>query len=141
MEISIRSQRRFSNRVDRARLARIAARAVRLERDERGLTVYVTDDAEMRNMNRRFHHTDRSTDVLSFPSAEPSYLGDIVISFERARAQAARAGWRVGDELELLVVHGILHLLGYDDLSPRSRRAMWVRQRVILGHAVKGEEL
>jgi probable rRNA maturation factor len=64
------------------------------------------------------------------------YLGDIVISYETARVNARRVGWRIADELELLVVHGTLHLLGYDDRSPRARARMWKRQAEILGREI-----
>ena len=69
------------------------------------------------------------------PSAarDLGYLGDVVVSYEQARKQARAAGWRVADELELLTVHGLLHLLGYDDLTPRARKRMWKRQAEILG--------
>ncbi len=70
-------------------------------------------------------------------SVERPYLGDVVISYARARVQARAAGWRIADELELLAVHGILHLLGYDDRSPRARKRMWKRQIEILRRAVK----
>lgn len=70
-----------------------------------------------------------------------NYLGDIVISYDRARLQAHPrkkrggsddAGWRVADELDLLVVHGLLHLVGYDDAKPRAQKRMWERQEEIL---------
>lgn len=84
-------------------------------------------------LNRKFHATNSTTDVLSFPSNELEYLGDIVISYDRARVQARKAKWRIADELDLLVVHGVLHLLGYDDVTPRQRAHMWRRQEKILG--------
>ena len=62
-----------------------------------------------------------------------SYLGDVVISYDRARVQARDAHWRVADELDLLVVHGVLHLVGYDDSSPDARKKMWKRQQDIFG--------
>lgn len=156
MGVEIRVHPKFSSRVQRARLTRIAGRALRAgaPRANAALTIYVTHDAEIRALNRQFHATNRATDVLSFPAllrhcsggilseAEGhAYLGDVVISYERARAQAHAAGWPIADELDLLAVHGILHLLGYDDLSPRTRRVMWARQAEILGRKVKGEEL
>ena len=139
MNIEIRVKTRFSSRVSRARLARIARKTLRAEKANAALTIYVTDDAEIHKLNRAFHGTDAPTDVLAFPLREEGrlvkrpYIGDIVISYDRARAQAHDASWRIADELDLLAVHGILHLLGSDDLTPRKRAKMWKRQAEILG--------
>ncbi len=133
MSISIRIQRQFSSRVSRARLERIAHKARRAENARGDIAIYVTTDAEIRALNKKFHATDAATDVLAFPSRDRDEIGDIIISYETARGNARRAGWRIADELELLVVHGILHLLGYQDHAPRARARMWKRQREILG--------
>ncbi len=138
MGVEIRVHSKFSGRVDRARLARAARRTLRAERADAALTIYVTTDAEIRVLNRKFHATNAATDVLSFPmrggeSQPRPYIGDVVVSYDRARVQARAARWRIADELDLLAVHGILHLLGYDDLTPRKRGQMWKRQEEILG--------
>lgn len=144
MVVDVRVHSRFSSRVERARLARAARRALRAEHVNAALTVYVTTDAEIRSLNRRFHSVKTATDVLAFPAAPPGserqpYIGDVVVSFERARAQALLARgkseerWDLPDELDLLAVHGILHLLGYDDRTPAKRAKMWTRQTEILG--------
>ena len=105
------------------------------------LTLVVTDDEALRVLNRAYLGINAPTDVLSFggespdfvsaPDAEP-YLGDVVISYPRARAQAEAAGHPVEAELALLVVHGVLHLLGYDHVRSDDRAAMWERQAHIL---------
>ena len=137
MGVEIRVRSKFSSRVDRARLTRIARRTLRAERATAALTVYITDDAEIRALNRKFHATNAATDVLSFPMEERSmerpYAGDVVISYDRARVQARAAHWLIANELDLLAVHGILHLLGHDDRAPRRRAQMWRRQAEILG--------
>lgn len=143
MGVEIRVHASFSSRVNRARLARAARRTLRAERADAALTIYVTTDAEIRALNRKFHATNAATDVLSFPMEQGAdkprpYIGDVVLSYERARVQARVARWRIADELDLLAVHGILHLLGYDDLTPRQRAKMWKRQEEILGR-VAGE--
>ncbi len=105
-----------------------------------GLTVVVTSDEAVRDLNRRFRGEDAPTDVLSFPSdpplvpeAEPyPYLGDIVIAYPRASAQAGEAGHSTEAELLLLVVHGTLHLLGFDHDTDAARAAMWVAQAAAL---------
>jgi probable rRNA maturation factor len=147
MNIEIRVKAKFSSRVARARLTRVARKTLRVEKANAALTIYVTDDAEIHKMNRAFHGTDAPTDVLAFPLRmegrlmwgrliKRPYLGDIIISYDRARVQARVAGWRISDELELLAVHGILHLLGYDDVTPRKRAEMWKRQEEILGRTI-----
>jgi probable rRNA maturation factor len=140
MPVEIRVKRKFASRVQRARLRRAVERAMRAEHIRAAPSIYITGDAEMRSLNRRFHATDTSTDVLSFPAPAADYLGDVVISYERARAQARAAGWRIADELDLLAVHGTLHLLGYDDLNPRARKKMWKRQEEILERKIPDDD-
>ncbi len=106
------------------------------------LAVVVTDDEALHELNRRYRHVDAPTDVLAFPNEArgpfvgapglPRYLGDVVVSFPRAASQAAEAGHSVEAELQLLVVHGVLHLLGYDDETKRQRERMWKAQAEIL---------
>lgn len=149
MAVKVRAHPTFARRIRLARLGAVAERALRAERVPASATIYVTGNSEIRKLNRQFHATNAATDVLSFPArstrerrgAGPGdandYLGDIVISYERARVQARTARWRIEDELDLLAVHGILHLLGYDDGTPAKRKRMWERQAEILGHAIK----
>ncbi len=134
MGIEIRTEAKFSGRVDRAALRRVATKTLRAERAtaRANVTLIIVSDARMCELNRRFHRRNAPTDVLSFPSDEPGYLGDIFISYETARTNARAAHWRIRDELQLLVVHGLLYLLGYDDLRPRARAEMWKRQAEIL---------
>ncbi len=84
-----------------------------------GVTLLLALDATVRRLNRLYLQSDRTTDVLSFPTAgdlEPGrpHLGEIAISVPQAARQARRAGWRLREELALLVTHGFLHLLGHD---------------------------
>ncbi len=84
----------------------------------------ITGDQELRRLNRVFRKKDYSTDVLSFPAAEPDgTLGDIAISFETARQQAAEHGHDVAHEICILMLHGLLHLLGLDHETDRGRMA------------------
>ena len=73
----------------------------------------ITGDAEMRRLNAQFRGKDHATDVLSFPCAGPE-LGDIAISLQRARAQSREWRHRTEDEVRILMLHGVLHLLGMD---------------------------
>ncbi len=84
------------------------------------LAVRFTGERAMRSLNRRFRGHDRSTDVLSFPGGDTEeglHLGDIAISVPTARRQAAARGEEVGRELKRLLLHGLLHCLGYDHES------------------------
>lgn len=105
-----------------------------------GLSIALTDDAHIRSLNAQFLGHDAPTDVLSFPNDDPDpdpddntpYLGDIIISLERAVAQASAAGHSLEDELRLLTVHGCLHLLGHDHADPAEKTAMWAAQAEVL---------
>lgn len=102
-----------------------------------GVTIVITDDDQLHQLNRNFLGIDAPTDVLSFPAEEidpdsgEEYLGDILISYPRAVAQADSSNHAVQDELQLLVVHGVLHLLGYDHIEEK-KEVMWAIQSEIL---------
>ena len=88
----------------------------------------ITTDAELRRLNREFRGKDAVTDVLSFPapasqSLAPAHIGDLAISFPRARAQACEFGHRTEHEIQILMLHGLLHLLGMDHENDRGRMA------------------
>jgi len=109
---------------------------------ETELSLIITDDEAVRELNRQFRGVDAPTDVLAFGAGaeehfvtapdSPPYLGDVVISYQRALAQAKELGHAVGEELKLLVIHGILHLLGYDHQEEAAARKMRERERAIL---------
>jgi probable rRNA maturation factor len=95
----------------------------RLDRDVSEVSIALVDDEAMRSLNRKFRHRNKTTDVLTFPAddsyADPSAaharpLGDIVISVDQARRQAADERHSVATEVRYLILHGILHALGYD---------------------------
>lgn len=107
------------------------------------LTIVITGDDKIRALNRQFRCVDAPTDVLAFGqdeppgsfvdgSDEPPYLGDVVISWPRAQEQALEHGHSAIAELNLLLVHGVLHLLGYDHATPEQEAQMWTRQSQIL---------
>lgn len=82
----------------------------------------IAGDAELRELNRNYLHKDYPTDVLSFPACgQADFLGDIAISLDRAREQAAEHGHAVEREIEILLLHGVLHLLGFDHENDRGR--------------------
>ncbi|HEX6385318.1 MAG TPA: rRNA maturation RNase YbeY [Anaerolineae bacterium] len=106
------------------------------------LSLLLTGDEQIRQLNRDYRGLDQPTDVLSFPAgealpgmaeAEP-YLGDVVISVPYAARQAQAGEHTLAAELQLLAVHGVLHLLGYEDEKPEQRQAMWAAQAAVLAH-------
>lgn len=106
------------------------------------LSVAIVDIAEMTELNEQYRGKEGPTDVLSFgcddPCAvvgegEPVTLGDVVIAPEVAEAQAAEYGHTVEEELNLLLVHGVLHLMGYDHEEDSDAEVMQERERALLG--------
>jgi probable rRNA maturation factor len=102
------------------------------------LTLVLTTDEQLQRLNREYLGVDAPTDVLSFPASETDpetgrcYLGDILISIPRAKAQAHTAKHALADETRLLVIHGVLHLLGHNHAKAREKAKMWKAQREIL---------
>ncbi|MDJ0523314.1 MAG: rRNA maturation RNase YbeY [Planctomycetota bacterium] len=97
------------------------------------LSFAVIDDESMQALNREALDHDYPTDVLSFPYAEePAVVGEVVLSADTARREAAARGHPAYHELLLYAVHGVLHLLGYDDHDPAARRRMRRAERAVL---------
>src|SRR5438094_575111 len=126
--------------VSRARLARAVDRALAaVGRPAGTVEVTVVDDAEMRGLNAGWRGVHRRTDVLAFPLETPGesspLVGQIVISADAAARQARRLRVPLAVELDLLVTHGTLHLVGWDDRDPVEADLMHRREREILGDA------
>ncbi len=104
------------------------------------LSLLLTDDAALQNLNYRFRQENKPTDVLSFPAGDPGpgpvepvrYLGDIAISIPYAQRQARQQGHSLLAELQLLAIHGTLHLLGYDHTDAAEKKEMWAAQTAVL---------
>ena len=102
------------------------------------MTIVLSDDTELRALNLQFMGIDAPTDVLSFPADEVDpesgerYLGDIILSVQRAQEQSSQGNHPVEAEIQLLIVHGMLHLLGYDHADPAEKSRMWSAQAEIL---------
>ncbi len=105
----------------------LRAFAKRLEMEVAGgrrFACLIAGDQELRELNRKFLRKDYATDVLSFPALEPDgFLGEIAISFQKAQAQAAERGHPVAQEIGILMLHGVLHLLGMDHQTDYGRMA------------------
>ena len=119
-------------------LRRFVARARRAAGLQGGVNVLVTSSAEMKSLNRRFRGKDQPTDVLSFPAeadAQEQFAGEIAISAEMAAHNARALGHSPAEEVKILVLHGVLHLRGYDhecDNGGMARREKQLRAKLHL---------
>ena len=135
--INIDNQQDFR---ESALLERAARFTLDLEPDsaDADMTIVLTDDVQLHELNREYLGVDAPTDVLSFPASETDpetgaqYLGDIVISIPRAMLQAQAGGHPLEAEVQLLVVHGTLHLLGHDHAEAEEKSRMWQAQAEVM---------
>ena len=107
------------------------------------VSILLADDIFVQSLNRKFRGQDKPTNVLSFPHAaspadalydEPSSLGDIALACETLKAEAEAQNKSFDDHLAHLVVHGVLHLLGYDHVADEDAEIMEAKERELLGH-------
>lgn len=113
-----RSHRGIQTRVKQA--ADAARKAVKLKG---GFTILLADDTKLRALNRDFRGKDKPTNVLSFPGGD-AYAGDIAIAYGVTRKEAKEADKGFADHVTHLVIHGVLHLAGYDHERPRDAKVM-----------------
>jgi probable rRNA maturation factor len=149
--IDVQVGARYQGKVKPAVLRRAAQATLDQQRLKRHveLTIVITGNAQLRSLNRAFRDVDAPTDVLSFatdeqPRPDTVYLGDVVISYTKAREQAHAGGHPLEAELQLLVVHGVLHLLGHDHYSAAEKNVMWKAQAAVmkkLGAAITEPQL
>ncbi|HXC44411.1 MAG TPA: rRNA maturation RNase YbeY [Candidatus Dormibacteraeota bacterium] len=131
--------------MSRSSLERFVLRARRAAGLRDLVNVLVTNNSELRSLNRQFLGKDKPTDVLSFPASPTAhrkskrFAGEVAISADIARQSAARLGHSVADEVKILVLHGILHLAGYDhesDNGEMARKEMRLRRQLNLEAAL-----
>jgi probable rRNA maturation factor len=138
--VNLQVSPQFEGLFDPNKLIQAAEAAVRTGRFDSPveLSLVIDTDEALRELNRQYLGADAPTDVLSFPADEfdPDeqypYIGDIIISLPRARIQAEAAGHPLVNEMQLLVVHGVLHLLGHDHQDAGQKEEMWKAQAEIL---------
>lgn len=136
--------------VNRTRLRQLITAALDMENLDAPteVSLTVTSDERIRDLNRQYRKVDAATDVLSFPLLSHAdldgrgsfvtapdgvlHLGDVVVSLERAREQAAEFGHPLKREMGYLVIHGLLHLLGYDHDTADEKRTMREREEAVL---------
>ena len=146
-EINIDIKPPYRGRLTQKWLRRIVEAALSAEKVDRPveLSLIITGDKEVHKLNRDYRGIDRTTDVISFalnedvdgtdfvtPPDKISRLGEVIISYPQAATQAKANKQTIKAEMAWLVVHGLLHLLGYDHETEAGRRAMWARQEHIL---------
>ena len=128
-------------------IEKVISEALRYEgvNDNTEVSVTMVDNEEIRKINNKFRNIDRATDVLSFPlidfdneslpdDGSKIYLGDIIISIERAKEQAKEYGHSIDREIGFLTAHSMLHLLGYDHMVPEEEKEMFTKQEEILNN-------
>ncbi len=142
MEISLQIDQPFQPQVDPASVIQAVQLVLRRYSSVENptLTLVVTDETQIQQYNRDYRGIDHPTDVLSFesipdqdfPGIDDNYLGDVVIAYPVAEKQAETRGHTAMQELVLLSVHGVLHLLGHDHDTAENKKQMWQLQREIL---------
>ena len=128
-------------------IEKVISEALRYEgvNDNTEVSVTIVDNEEIRKINNKVRNIDRATDVLSFPlidfdneslpdDGSKIYLGDIIISIERAKEQAKEYGHSIDREIGFLTAHSMLHLLGYDHMVPEEEKEMFAKQEEILNN-------
>lgn len=130
MSVALRNQQRL-HKVATVRLKKLAQRALELlAASDDNLSLVLVNNARIRELNREFHNTDAPTDVLSFDYGDGEL--EVIVSVERAVVAAEQYRNTASRELALYIVHGILHLHGFDDLTPAKRRKMRAAERRLL---------
>jgi probable rRNA maturation factor len=151
MGVDVTDRAALLPRRGRASAARLRNAGTRLlaavDHESSGLSLAIVGDREMKRLNREYRGRDRTTDVLSFsqlegdevPACDEIHLGDVVISLPRARSQARFGGWTLEEELLRLLVHGVLHALGYDHEKSRREALRMRREELRLCDALARE--
>ena len=139
MEISIVDREEFIDGSGRKELVGLIERILAyLDLSDRSeLCVSLVSDVDMRELNRRYRQIDATTDVLCFPQkseVNPGLLGDIVISYQTALRHSRRLEITIEEELRLLIVHAVLHLLGFDHKKEKEREIMREKEKEVLNY-------
>ncbi|MFO1443419.1 rRNA maturation RNase YbeY [Bacillus sp. Bva_UNVM-123] len=147
LEIDLLDETSELSEKDTAYIAKLLNFAAKMEEIDEGTEISLTfvDNHKIREINKEYRNKDSATDVISFAMEEmgegemaivgvemPRVLGDIIISVEKAKEQAEEYGHSFMRELGFLAVHGFLHLLGYDHMTPEDEKEMFSRQKDIL---------
>jgi probable rRNA maturation factor len=99
--------------------------------EKKEVSIAVVGNNVIKKFNKTYRHKDKTTDVLSF-SGEDDYLGEIIINYAQIKLQAKTKGWAIKKELIFILIHGLLHLIGYDDKTIRGSREMERRGKDVM---------
>jgi probable rRNA maturation factor len=145
MMIEIQKETSTSNGIDQELLKIAVSSTLRSQKkSDVDITLRLTGDQEMRKLNQVFRGINRSTDVLAFnqghvdPDTHRQYLGDVIISVDKASQQAPENNHSLTEECAFLAIHGTLHLLGYDHDKPDQKKEMWRLQQDIFIEVISG---
>lgn len=145
LEVNVQTAAAYRGRIDPDWVRRVVAAVLETEGTEGTIEVgiVIAGSQRVRGLNRRYLGHDYDTDVIAFALTEGEgpappdgtlHLGEAIVSYPQARQQAARYGHSVPRELALLIAHGVLHLLGYDDQDPHREQWMRAREAAVLEH-------
>lgn len=146
-EIYVKIDRPFDSDVDEEWIRQVVSETLAVQgvNSAAELGLVITDDETIRQLNKRYRNQDEATDVLSFALLEDSnppfvnppdgvlHLGEVIVSYPQAAVQAEEHHHSLKQELALLVVHGVLHLLGHDDEDAKGRLKMRAEEKRVLG--------
>ncbi len=137
MKITILDENRYLNKYDKKSIRSDVLTILKTLDQPKGteLCISFVNDSEIRELNKTYRNINRSTDVLSFSQNGPDFsiLGDLVISFDTAKHHALKYGNTLEHEIKKLIVHGILHLLGYDHKKKKETEIMREKEKELLG--------
>lgn len=138
-EVTILVDAEFREKIDLEFYKQCAVEVLEIEKSGSGiLSLVFTDQEHIHSLNLEYAGVDEPTDVLSFangdidPSTDRISFGDVIIAVPIAEENASSNNRELEEELALLVIHGVLHLLGFDHASPKDKRVMWDRQSAVL---------
>jgi probable rRNA maturation factor len=154
MEINVLFDEGFEGTLDEGFLRQVATKALTAEKQtDAEMGILITGQEKMRQLHKDYMGEDEPTDVLSFamkekgpadapdfvfPSGDAVHLGEVVISYQQAEIQAAEHGHSARKEVAILLIHGVLHLLGYDHDVPERQKKMQTREKAILKLVAEG---
>lgn len=117
---------------------RVLYETLKAERaQKKDLSAYITNNSEIRRINKKYLNHDYATDVISFGQEEENFLGDLAVSSQMAEQMAKKLQISFKEELARYLIHGTLHLLGYDDEKPSDCKKMFARQETLLKKILK----
>jgi len=148
MEINVLFDEGFEGTLDEGWLREVAAKALIAEhQSDAEMGILITDQDKIRQLHKEYMGEDEPTDVLSFamrekgpvdapdfvfPAGDAAHLGEVIISYPQAEIQAGEHGHSAKKEVAILLIHGVLHLLGYDHDQPERQKKMQAREKAIL---------